>query len=100
MCMEEEKESLQTRLREEIENESFAASVDSISERLCTNERGDGGIEFKIVGDFIPIKPIVSVIEESEFVIDEFGVATDTPEPAIYLFVYAEMFGRESTWSE
>jgi len=100
MCLQEEKESLQTRLREEIENESFAASVDSISKRFCTNERGNGGIEFKIVGDFIPIKPILSVIEDSEFVIDEFDVATDILEPAVYLFVHAEMFGRESTWSE
>jgi hypothetical protein len=97
--MVEEKSDLETRFGEAIEQYDTASSYDNITSRVCGNESGNTGIEFKIIGEFVPIQPIVDVVSDSEFVIDEFAFATDVTVPALYVFVYAEMFGRDETWS-
>jgi len=98
--MVEERDDLETRLTDAIESDELATSIDSITQRVCQNESGNTGIEFKITGEYITIKPIIDVFSDSEFVIDEFGFATDAGGASLYVFVYGELFGIERTWSD
>jgi hypothetical protein len=98
--MADEQYGLKTRLTNAIESDERATTVDEITQRVCQNERGDTGIEFKIRGEYVTIKPIIDVFSDSGFVIDEFGLGADTDGVSLYVFVYDELYGSERTWSD
>jgi hypothetical protein len=96
----EKQDDLETRLTDAIESDELATSIDSITQRVCQNESGNTGIEFKITGECITIKPIIDVFSDSGFVIDEFSLAIDTDGASLYVFVCEELFGSERVWSD
>ena len=85
-------------LEQAIEEESLATEVESVEGRACTSDLNDG-IEYRINGDFIEIRPIIETIAEEPYIIEEFNVAFDSEEPHVNVFVVAEEDAAQTSLS-
>lgn len=58
-------QSLKEKFEHAIEQDSAATDLEEITARSCTSDNFDG-VQYNIFGDFIPIRPIIDVVAESD----------------------------------
>lgn len=80
---------LKREMLDAIESDSRASSVhrDSTTYRYCSSDRFDG-IEYRFYGAYIPIRPIIEVVRNTDGVrIEHLAHVTDEYEPNLTVFV-------------
>ena len=78
---------LSNNFEQAIENESRATSVDRVETRACASDRFDG-VQYKIYGEFVSVRPIISVVADVEgHAIEQLYHCTDGEEPHLGVFV-------------
>jgi hypothetical protein len=80
-------QDLADQFEQAIENDNRGAHVERIETRSCTSDEYDG-VEYKIYGRFVPIRPVVDIIAEKDgLAIEQLYHVTEDGEPFVGVFV-------------
>lgn len=79
--------TLKERLFDSVAQASSEEDIDRVTARRCTSDRFNG-IEYTFYGKYIPIRPIIETVRQTNGVaIEQFSHTTEGEEPRLIVFV-------------
>lgn len=79
-------DNLKEKFVKEMEKQSAAAEVDNVDARACSSDKFSG-IEYTFEGRYVPVKPVLDVVDETEGKLIEFIAHVDDHKCALIVFV-------------